>query len=155
MNWVVTCTKCRSSYVYESGQGLPDMCSTCSEKGKKEVKKFLEREQKRKEMLMVSTVEIPDRKIIKTLGIVSHQQIFGMSLLKELNFEKFNGGISLSWTEKVNDGREMSLQSIKDEAIELGGNAVVGVDMFDQVLGVHNDMIMMLVGVKGTAVVVD
>jgi uncharacterized protein YbjQ (UPF0145 family) len=131
------------------------MCSTCSEKGKKEVKKFLEREQKRKEILMVSTVEIPDRKIIKTLGIVSHQQIFGMSLLKELNFEKFNGGISLSWTEKVNDGREMSLQSIKDEAIELGGNAVVGVDMFDQVLGVHNDMIMMLVGVKGTAVVVD
>lgn len=104
---------------------------------------------------MVSTVEIPDRKIIKTLGIVSHQQIFGMSLLKELNFEKFNGGISLSWTEKVNDGREMSLQSIKDEAIELGGNAVVGVDMFDQVLGVHNDMIMMLAGVKGTAVVVD
>jgi hypothetical protein len=45
--------------------------------------------------------------------------------------------------------------TIKDEAIELGGNAVVGVDMFDQVLGVHNDMIMMLVGVKGTAVVVD
>lgn len=45
--------------------------------------------------------------------------------------------------------------TIKDEAIELGGNAVVGVDMFDQVLDVHNDMIMMLVGVKGTAVVVD
>jgi uncharacterized protein YbjQ (UPF0145 family) len=155
MNWVVTCTKCGSSYVYESGQGLPEMCSICAEKRKKEVKKFLEKEQKRKEILMVSTSGITDRKIVKTLGIVSHQQIFGMSLLRDLNFEKFNGGISLSWTEKVNNGREMSLQAIRDEAIELGGNAIVGVDVFDQVLGVHNDIIMMLVGVKGTAVVVN
>ena len=44
MNWVVSCTLCGSSYVYESGQGLPDMCPVCYEKGKKEVKKFLEKE---------------------------------------------------------------------------------------------------------------
>jgi len=35
MNWVVSFTLCGSSYVYESGQGLPDMCSVCSEKGEK------------------------------------------------------------------------------------------------------------------------
>ena len=40
MKWVVSCTLCGSSYVYESGQGLPDMCPVCFEKGEKEVKNF-------------------------------------------------------------------------------------------------------------------
>ena len=47
------------------------------------------------------------------------------------------------------------MKSIEDEAIELGGNAVVGVEIVYKVLGSHNDMVMLLVGAKGTAVVVD
>ena len=155
MNWVVSCTLCGSSYVYESGQGLPDMCPVCFEKGKKEVKKFLEKEQKRKEIVSISTPEFANRKILKTLGIVSHEHIFGVGLVKELDLAKFNGGIALSWAEKVRSGRDLALKSIEDEAIELGGNAVVGVEIVYKVLGAHNDMVMLLVGTKGTAVVVD
>ena len=84
MNWVVSCTRCGSSYVYESGQGLPDICSACFEKGKKEVKKFLEKEQKRKEIISISTPEFANRKIVKTLGIVSNEHIFGVGLVKVL-----------------------------------------------------------------------
>jgi uncharacterized protein YbjQ (UPF0145 family) len=154
MNWVVSCTLCGSSYVYESGQGLPDMCPACYEKGKKEVKKFLEKEQKRKEIISISTSEFANRKIVKTLGIVSHEHIFGVGLVKELDLAKFNGGIALSWAEKVHSGRDLAIKSIEDEAIELGGNAVVGVEIVYQILGAHNDMVMLLVGGKGTAVVV-
>jgi uncharacterized protein YbjQ (UPF0145 family) len=35
----------------------------------------------------------------------------------------------------------------------LGGNAVVGVEIVYRVLGAHNDMVMLLVGATGTAVV--
>ena len=154
MNWVVSCTLCGSSYVYQSGQGLPDMCPVCYEKGKKEVKKFLEKEQKRKEIVSISTLEFANRKILKTLGIVSYEHIFGVGLVKELDLAKFNGGIAISWTEKIRSGRDLAIKSIEDEAIELGGNAVVGVDIIYKVLGAHNDMVMMLVGAKGTAVVV-
>ncbi len=155
MNWVVSCTLCGSSYVYESGQGLPDMCSACVEKGKKEVKKFLEKEQKRREIIAISTTEFANRKIVKTLGVVSHEHIFGVGLVKELDLKKFNGGIALSWAEKVQSGRELSLRTIEDEAIERGGNAVIGVSITYKVLGAHNDMVMMLVGAQGTAVIVD
>ena len=155
MNWVVSCTLCNSSYVYESGQGLPDVCPICSEKGKKEVKKFLEKEQKRKEIVSISTPEFANRKIVKTLGIVTHEHIFGVGLVKELDLAKFNGGIAISWTEKVHTGKDLAIKSIEDEAIELGGNAVVGVEIVYKVLGSHNDMVMLLVGAKGTAVVVD
>jgi uncharacterized protein YbjQ (UPF0145 family) len=155
MNWVVSCTLCSSSYVYESGQGLPDVCPVCSEKGKKEVKKFLEKEQKRKEIVSISTPEFANRKTVKTLGIVTHEHIFGVGLVKELDLAKFNGGIAISWGEKVHTGKDLAMKSIEDEAIELGGNAVVGVEIVYKVLGSHNDMVMLLVGAKGTAVVVD
>jgi uncharacterized protein YbjQ (UPF0145 family) len=130
------------------------MCPACYEKGKKEVKKFLEKEQKRKEIISISTPEFANRKIIKTLGIVSHEHIFGVGLVRELDLAKFNGGIALSWAEKVHSGRDLAIKSIEDEAIELGGNAVVGIEIIYQILGSHNDMVMLLVGAKGTAVVV-
>ena len=124
-------------------------------KREKRDKKFLEKEQKRKEIVSISTPEFVNRKILKTLGIVSHEHIFGVGLVKELDFAKFNGGIAISWMEKVHSGRDLAIKSIEDEAIELGGNAVVGVEIVYKVLGAHNDMVMLLVGGKGTAVLVD
>jgi hypothetical protein len=67
MNWVVSCTLCGSSSVYESGQGLPVKCPVCFEKGKEEVQKFLEKEQKRKEIIIISTSEFANRKILKNI----------------------------------------------------------------------------------------
>lgn len=154
MNWLVSCTLCKSSYIYAGSQGLPEICPVCSEK-KKDIKKFLEKEQKRKEIIAINISEVANRKVVKTLGIVSHEHIFGVGLVKELDLKKFNGGIAISWAEKVRTGRDLSIKAIEDEAIELGGNAVIGVDVTYQVLGPRNDMLMWLVAAKGTAVVVD
>lgn len=155
MNWVVSCTACGSSYVYESGQGLPDICPACSEKKKKEVKKFLEKEQKRKEIMTIHASNFADRKIVKTLGMVTHEHIFGVGLVQDLDLKRFNGGVSISWSEKVKEGRNLCIRSIEDEAIEMGGNAVIGMEVDYRVLGTHNDMVMWLVASRGTAVIID
>ena len=152
MNWVVTCNSCGSSFVYESGQGLPDLCQVCSEKGKKEAKKFLEKEKRRKEIVVFSLLELPDRKINKTLGLVSHEEIIGVGLTRDLDLETFKGGTALAWAEKVKSAKDFSLRAVKDEALELGGNAVLGVEFSYHVLGIHNDMMVMLVSTRGTAV---
>ena len=152
MNWVVTCNSCGSSFVYESGQGLPDLCQVCSEKGKKEAKKFLEKEKRRKEIVVFSLLELPDRKINKTLGLVSHEEIIGVGLTRDLDLETFQGGMALAWAEKVKSAKDFSLRAVKDEALELGGNAVLGVEFSYHVLGIHNDMMVMLVSTRGTAV---
>jgi uncharacterized protein YbjQ (UPF0145 family) len=123
--------------------------------GEKRGEKVLEKEQKRKEIVPISTPEFTNRKIVKTLGIVPREHIFGVGLVKELDLGKFNGGISISWAEKVHTGKDLALRSIEDEAIELGGNAVVGVEIVYKVLGSHNDTVMLFVRAKGTAVVVD
>lgn len=154
MNWVVYCPLCESSYVYESGQGLPQICPSCSKKEKKEGKKPLEKETKRKEIVAISTSEFKNRKVVKTLGIVSHEHIFGVNL-DGTDVRRFNRETALSWGEKVNHGREVSIRSIEDKTNELGGNAVVGVDITYNVLGTHSGIVMMLVAAKGTAVVVE
>src|SRR4030067_396606 len=118
MNWVVSCTACGSSYVHESGQSLPDMCPACTEKRKKEVKKFLEKEQKRKEIITVHASDFANRKIVRTLGIVTHEHIFGVGLVQDLDLKRFNGGVSLSWAEKVRRGRDFWIRSIGEEGIE-------------------------------------
>lgn len=155
MNWVVSCTACESSYVYESGQGLPEICPACSEKRKKEVKKFLEKEQKRREIMAVHAPHFADRKIVKTLGMVIHEHVFGVGLVQDLDLIRFNGGVSISWSEKVKWGRDLCIRTIEDEAIEMGGNAVIGVDLDYRIVGTHNDMVMWLVTARGTAVVID
>ena len=154
MNWVVYCTLCGSSYVYESGQGLPDMCPLCANREGKEGKKPLKRDKKRSEIVAISTSEFKNRKVVKTLGIVSHEHIFGVNL-DGADLKKFNKEISVSWAERVNEGRDLAISSIEDKAIELGGNAVVGVDITYNVLGTHSGIVMMLVAAKGTAVVVE
>jgi len=153
MNWVVYCTSCGSSYVYESGQDLPEMCALCSNRERKEGKKLV-KEKKKKEIVAISTSEFKNRKVVKTLGIVSHEHIFGISL-DGADLRKFNREVAVSWAEKVNEGKDLAISSIEDETVELGGNAVVGVDLTYNVLGTHSGIVMMLVATKGTAVVVE
>jgi len=155
MSWFVTCSQCGSSYVYESGQGLPEICAKCSEKGSADVRSFLEKEKKRKEIIAVASSKFADREIQKTLGLVSHEEILGLALTKDLDIEKFRGGIALAWTDAVNSRRDLAIRFLKDEAVELGGNAVVEVDLTYRVLGIHNEMVIMLIGVRGTAVVLE
>ena len=155
MNWVVTCNLCRSSYVYASGLGLPDLCPACVEKGKKEASKFLEKEKRRKEISAFSLSELPDRKTMKSLGLVSHEEIIGAGLAREFDLETFKGGMALDWTEMIKSAKDFALRAIKDEALELGGNAILGVELMYQILGTHNDTMIMLVGARGTAVILD
>jgi uncharacterized protein YbjQ (UPF0145 family) len=154
MNWVVYCTLCGSSYVYESGQGLPGMCPLCAGREIKDGKKPVKKDKKKSEIVAISTSEFKNRKVVKTLGIVSHEHIFGVNL-DGADLKRFNKEIAVSWADRVNDGRDLAIGSIEDKTVELGGNAVVGVDITYNVLGTHSGIVMMLVAAKGTAVVVE
>ncbi|OGP75047.1 MAG: hypothetical protein A2V86_05610 [Deltaproteobacteria bacterium RBG_16_49_23] len=106
-------------------------------------------------MITVHASDFANRKIVRTLGIVTHEHIFGVGLVQDLDLKRFNGGVSISWEEKVRGGRDLCIRSIEDEAIEMGGNGVIGVDVIYQVLSTHNDMVMWLVAARGTAVIID
>ncbi len=154
MNWVVYCTLCGGSYVYESGRDLPEVCPFCANRERKEGKKPPKKEKRRKEIVAISTSEFKNRKVVKTLGIVSHEHIFGINL-DGGDLNRFNREVAVSWAEKLNEGRDLAIGSIEEKAAGLGANAVVGVDISYNVLGTHSGIVMMLVAAKGTAVVVE
>jgi uncharacterized protein YbjQ (UPF0145 family) len=155
VSWVVTCSECGKSAVYQSGQGIPEVCPACSEEGKREARIFLEKERKRKKILSAGSFDLGQRKIKDTLGLVYHEQIVGMNLPVDPALQKFNGGIALVWMENVREAREACIRAIEDEAVERGGNAVVGMDLSYGVLGTHKDMVMILLAARGTAVVAE
>ncbi|MGQ9646802.1 MAG: heavy metal-binding domain-containing protein [Thermodesulfobacteriota bacterium] len=154
MNWVVYCTLCGSSYVYESGRDLPEVCPICANRERREGKKPLRKERKRKEIVAISTSEFKNRKVVKTLGIVSHEHIFGVNI-DGADLKRFNREVAVSWAEKLSEGRDLAISAIEEKTVELGGNAVVGVDISYNVLGAQGGILMMLVAAKGTALVVD
>jgi len=124
-------------------------------KREKRGKKIFRKGQKRKEIVTISTPNLQIGRLLKTLGMVSHEHIFWSGFGQGVGFsQNLNGGIAISWARRSTAEGILRLNLLKNETIELGGNAVVGVDIVYKVLGAHNDMVMLLVGAKGTAVVV-
>ena len=56
------------------------------------------------------------------------------------------------WEMLCKNAKDFSLRAIRDEALELGGNAILGVEFSYHALGTHNDMMILLVSTRGTAV---
>jgi len=57
--------------------------------------------------------------------MVSHEHIFGVGLVKELDWPNLMAG-SPSPGRRRFTAEDLAIKSIEDETIELGGNAVVG-----------------------------
>ena len=95
------------------------------------------------------------RRIAKYCGIVAGEAILGANVFKDLfaGLRDLVGGRSATYEKELQKARELALEEMQQRALELGGNAVVGVDLDYEVLGQANGMLM--VSASGTAVVID
>ena len=86
-------------------------------------------------------------------GIVCGEVVAGVNFVKDFaaGITNFLGGRSSSYEEELIDARESALKEMQSQAMMLGANAVVGVDIDYEVLGQGN---MLMVSASGTAVVI-
>jgi len=93
------------------------------------------------------------REISGYLGIVTGEVIVGANLFRDLfaSITDLVGGRSGKYEEVLARARREAISEMKEEAMKLGGNAVVGVDLDYEVLGQNGSMLM--VSCSGTAVV--
>jgi len=84
---------------------------------------------KKNEFLVVTTDEVPGKKIIKVLGLVRGNTVrcrnFGVDI--GAGFKNLVGGEVKSYTEMSNNARDEALNRMINDAISKGANAVVGV----------------------------
>lgn len=106
-------------------------------------------------MLLTTTPSIEGRRIARYLGVVTGEAILGANLFKDLfaGIRDVVGGRSATYERELQRAREIALAELKERAAQLGGNAVVGIDLDYEVVGQGGSMLM--VCSSGTAVVLE
>ena len=105
-------------------------------------------------MVITTTNEIQDKKVVEYKGIVFGEVISGINMFKDMGASLRNifGGRSKGYEDELLTARENALEEMKTRAAALGANAIIGVKMDYEVLGADNGMLM--VTCSGTAVIV-
>ena len=104
-------------------------------------------------MIITTTQNIEGRKIIDYRGIVVGEAIMGANVIRDFFAQVTDivGGRSGAYERKLQDAREVAFRELEQRAQNLGGNAVVGVDIDYEVVGQS----MLMVSASGTAVVIE
>lgn len=103
-------------------------------------------------MIVTTTALVEGRPVRQYHGIVTGEVIVGANIFRDIfaSITDIVGGRSGKYEQVLARGREQALSEMKQEAMKLGGNAVVGVDIDYEVLGKAGSMLM--VSCTGTAV---
>ena len=104
--------------------------------------------------MLTSTTSVLDGKPVKAyLGVVTGEAIIGANIFRDMfaAVRDIVGGRSATYERALAEARQVALAEMQQRAQELGGNAVIGIDLDYEVLGQANGMLM--VSCSGTAVV--
>jgi uncharacterized protein YbjQ (UPF0145 family) len=106
-------------------------------------------------MIVTTTPGVEGRRIREYKGVVCGEAVLGANVFRDLfaGIRDIVGGRSAAYEKELRKAREIALEELREEAQDLGANAVVGVDIDYETLGQANGMFM--VSVSGTAVVLE
>lgn len=104
-------------------------------------------------MIITTTPSIEGKEIREYRGIVFGEVVSGVNFVKDFaaSLSDIFGGRSSTYEDELVNARTRALAEMEVRAVQLGANAVVGVDIDYEVLGSGNGMLM--VTVSGTAVI--
>jgi uncharacterized protein YbjQ (UPF0145 family) len=108
-------------------------------------------------MIIVTTPNLEGQRITKYLGLVSGDAILGANIFRDLfaGIRDIVGGRSAAYEKELRQAKRIALVEMMDEATELGGNAVVGVDLDYETIEMGGGGGMLMVSATGTAVVLE
>ena len=108
-----------------------------------------------RDMIVTTTNTIEGHRVVKYIGIVTGETIFGANVIKDIaaSFTDFFGGRSKSYENTLTEARENALREMMEAARAMGANAVIGVDLDYETVGQNGSMLM--VNASGTAVVIE
>ena len=101
-------------------------------------------------MIVTSTPNIEGKAVREYLGMVVGEAIVGTSFFRDIKagLRDLVGGRSGAYEQKMREARELAIKEMKEEAEQLGADAVLSVDIDYETVGEG----MMMVSASGTAV---
>jgi len=104
-------------------------------------------------MIVTSTETIEGKQVTQYLGIVSGDAVMGTNIFRDMfaGIRNIVGGPSGSYEKELRKAKAAALESLIEEAQELGADAVVAVDLDYEAISDDNGN-MLMVSANGTAV---
>jgi len=102
-------------------------------------------------VLCSTTMTLPGREVLESKGVVFGEAILGANVFRDImaGVRDVVGGRSGSYESKLRDGRRIALREMAQEALGMGADAVIGIDVDYESMG---QSMMMMVCASGTAV---
>jgi uncharacterized protein YbjQ (UPF0145 family) len=104
-------------------------------------------------MLVVTSPDIPGKKIVKTLGIVKGNTIRARHIGKDIlaAFKNIVGGEIQEYTKLMAESREQAIDRLIESAEQMGANAIISTNTTTSVISQGAAELLVL----GTAVVIE
>jgi uncharacterized protein YbjQ (UPF0145 family) len=105
-------------------------------------------------MIVSTTPNLEGKKIVRYHGLVSGEAILGANIFKDIfaSIRDIVGGRSAAYEEELRKAKDIAIQEMSSEAAGLGANAIVGVDLDYETIGIGSGGNMLMVSASGTAV---
>ncbi|MCL1667476.1 YbjQ family protein [Elizabethkingia ursingii] len=105
-------------------------------------------------MILTTTNTIEGHPVKEYKGIVTGETIIGANALKDFmaGLTDFFGGRSTAYEKVLIEGKDTALRELQERAVQMGANAVIGIDLDYETVGPNGGMLM--VTASGTAVVI-
>ena len=105
-------------------------------------------------MILSTTPQIEGYNIREYKGVVTGETIIGANFLKDIfaGIRDIVGGRSASYEKVLRQAKDTAMQEMTERAMQMGANAIVGIDIDYETIGKDNSMLM--VATSGTAVVI-
>lgn len=103
-------------------------------------------------MILTTTNGVDGKIANQYLGIVTGETIIGANIFKDFfaGIRDIVGGRSGSYERVLREAKDTALAEMKDAAMRLGADAVIGIDLDYETVGANGGMLM--VTASGTAV---
>ena len=105
-------------------------------------------------MLMTTTNNVEGKKILKYHGLVTGEAILGANIFKDFfaGIRDIVGGRSAAYEKELRQAKDIALSEMKADAANLGGNAVIAIDLDYETVGQGS---MLMVTASGTAITLE
>jgi uncharacterized protein YbjQ (UPF0145 family) len=105
-------------------------------------------------MIVTTTPTLEGKTILAYHGVVAGEAILGANIFQDFfaGIRDIVGGRSAGYEKSLRQARETAVNEMIQAAQALGANAVIGVDLDYESIGVNNGGNMLMVSASGTAV---
>ena len=105
-------------------------------------------------MILTTTPSIEGYPIKNYLGVVTGETIIGANIIKDFfaSVRDIVGGRSAAYEDVLREAKDTALAEMQQRAMQMGANAIVGIDLDYETVGQGNSMLM--VTSSGTAVII-